>query len=285
MKNEKNKKRLLIFASFIGIFVLFLSGCATYYGRPAYSQGYIGIGVAAPNFAFSIGNGVDAYYAPMYDTYIYGYNGYYWRWLNGGWIYASGYSGPWYPVTAGIYLPPSLIYGPPPPVMDYQPYFTWWTNYVGPWYRVNHPGWWERHHMFLRNFGTWRSHVNRGYVNRPFRHGGLPGFRGPAQQGRPGFRGPAQQGRPGFGGPQQGRPGFRGPVQQGRPGFGGPQQGRPGFRGPVQQGRPGFGGPQQGGPGFRGPAQQGRPGFGGPARKGPVRGGGGGNKKKDNNQR
>ena len=186
MKNEKNKKRLLIFASFIGIFVLFLSGCATYYSRPAYSQGYIGIGVAAPNFAFSLGDGVNAYYAPMYDTYIYGYNGYYWRWLNGGWVYASGYSSPWYPVTAGVYLPPALIYGPPPPVMDYQPYFTWWTNYVGPWYRVNHPGWWGRHHMFLRNFGTWRSHVNHGYINRPFRHGG-PGFRGP-QHGGPGFR-------------------------------------------------------------------------------------------------
>ena len=194
MKNVKIKKSLLLFAAFAGMFVLFLSGCAAYYSSPAYSQGYYGVGAATPNFAFSFGSGVNAYEAPMYGGYIYGYNGYYYRWFNGGWVYTNVYAGPWHPVTAGIFLPGILVFGPPPPIIVYRPYFVWWRMHVGPWYRVYHPGWWARHHMFLRHYGVWRSHVNRFYRNHPyqnwrmrrhFEHGG-PRREGPRRRG-PGF--------------------------------------------------------------------------------------------------
>jgi len=183
MNTKKRTKKLFVFMASLGLFVLILSGCAAYYNPPAYSQGYIS--VATPNFAFSFGEGVNAYYAPAFGAYIYGYNGYYYRWLNGGWVYANVYAGPWYPVTAGIYLPGILAFGPPPPVIAYRPYFIWWRMHVGPWYRAYHPGWWARHRMFLRRYREWRLHVNRFYRNHPyqnwrmrrhFEHGG-PGFR------------------------------------------------------------------------------------------------------------
>ncbi len=247
MKNVKIKKSLLFFAAFVGMFVLFLSGFAAYYSSPAYSQGYYGVGVATPNFAFSFGSGVNAYEAPMYGGYVYGYNGYYYRWFNDGWVYSNVYAGPWYPVAAGIYLPGILAFGPPPPVVAYPGYFTWWTNHVGPWYRAYHPGWWARHQMFLRNYGEWRSHVNSFYRNhpyqnwrmrRPFRQGGQ-GYRGQGQRGRmqPGYRGQGQRGRmqPGYRGQGQ-----RGPVQ---PGYRGQvQHGRPMQQGPVSKGRANKGG-------------------------------------------
>jgi hypothetical protein len=253
MKNVKIKKSLLFLTAFAGIFILFLSGFAAYYSSPAYSEGYYGVGVATPNFAFSFGNGVNAYEAPIYGGYIYGYNGYYYRWLNGGWVYANVYAGPWYPVTSGIYMPGILAFGPPPPVVAYPGYFSWWRNNIGPWYRDNHPGWWGRHHMFLENYGTWRSHVNNYYNNRPyqnwrmrrpFEHGG-PAFRGQ------GPRGPMQQQGPAFRGQ-----GPRGPMQQQGQGFRGQ-----GPRGPMQQQGPAFRGQ-----GPRGPAQQAR--HGGPNHKG-----------------
>ncbi|MHB8231393.1 MAG: hypothetical protein ACYDDB_00640 [bacterium] len=170
MNTKKRTRGLLAFAVFLGMFVLILSGCATYYGPPAYSQGYVGFGVAAPNFAFSFGEGVNAYYAPAFGAYIYGYNGYYYRWYNDGWVYANVYSGPWYPITAGIYLPGILAFGPPPPIIAYPPYFTWWRIHVGPWYRIHHPGWWGRHHMYLRNYNVWHEHEGRFYNNHPYRN-------------------------------------------------------------------------------------------------------------------
>ncbi len=242
------KKRLLIPVAFL--LAVFLSGCAAYNSQSAYSEGYY-IGAQGPNFAFSVGNGINAYYVPSFGAYVYGYNGYYYRWMNGGWVYANVYDGPYYPVAAGIFVPGPLLYGPPPPIYGNAPYFTWWRANVGPWYRVHHPGWWGMHHRFLGNYNAWQSHRRdfRGNFNE-FHH---EGFRGP----RPGGPGP--------GGPRPGGPG------PGGPGPGGPGPGGPEFRGP----RPG--GPGPGGPEFRGP----RP--GGPGPGGPGHGDQGGHHKKNRN--
>lgn len=199
MNTKKRIKKLFVFMASLGIFVFILSGCAAYYNPPAYSQGYFNIGVTSPNFAFSFGNGVNAYYAPGFGAYIYGYNGYYYRWLNGGWVYASVYSGPWYPVTAGIFLPGILAFGPPPPVIAYRPYFVWWRMHVGPWYRAYHPGWWARHQMFLRSYREWRFHAIRFYRNHPYQNWRMRRHfehEGPRREG-PGRRGPEREG-PGF---------------------------------------------------------------------------------------
>ncbi len=255
MKNVKIKKSLLFFVPLAGIFILFLSGLTAYYSSPAYSEGYYGVGVATPNFAFSFGNGVNVYEAPIYGGYIYGYNGYYYRWLNGGWVYANVYAGPWYPVTAGIYLPGILAFGPPPPVVAYPGYFSWWRGNIGPWYRENHPGWWRRHNMFLGNYGTWRSHVNNYYNNHPYQNWRM---RRPFEQGGPAFRGQRQM-RP-RGPMQQQGPAFRGPMQQQGPAFRGQ-----GPRGPMQQQGPAFRGQ-----GPRGPMQQQGPAFRGQGPRGPA---------------
>jgi len=235
MKNVKIKKSLLFFAAF-GMFILFLSGFTAYYSSPAYSDGYYGVGVATPNFVFSFGNGVNVYEAPIYGGYIYRYNGYYYRWLNGGWVYTNVYAGPWYPVTPGIYLPEILTFGPPPPVVAYPGYFSWWRNYVGPWYRYHHPGWWGRHHMYLRNYNVWHEHEGNFYRNHPYQNWrmrrpfgvGGPAFRpapgGPAFRPAPG--GPAF--RPAPGGPAF-RPAYRGQAQVGH----GP---RPARRRPEHEG-------------------------------------------------
>ncbi|MCL5673546.1 MAG: hypothetical protein M1407_02875 [Deltaproteobacteria bacterium] len=160
----KNKK-LVIFFAVIMLFAFNLSGWATYSIPNAYSSGFIS--VSTPNLAFSFGDGVNAYYYPPFQTYIYGYNGYYYRWYNNNWIYASAYSGPWFPLPPTVYLPAPLLYGPPPPIITYRPYFIWWRSNIGPWYRINHPGWWVRHHAYLRHYNSWRSHVGRFYANHP----------------------------------------------------------------------------------------------------------------------
>lgn len=187
----KTTKKLLFFVTFLSVSILVFAGYGTYYGRPAYSQGFLGIniGVAAPNFVFSFGDGVNTYYAPMYNSYIYGYNGYYFRWYNNGWIYASGYPGPWYSVPPTFGLPGILSFGPPPPMVNNEQYFTWWTGNVGPWYRTYHPDWWNRNHMYMRNYGQWRAHAGRFYYNRPYQSWGI---RRQAPRGR-NMRGP--QGR------------------------------------------------------------------------------------------
>ncbi|MHB1697161.1 MAG: hypothetical protein ACYCSQ_03530 [bacterium] len=233
MDNKKTAKGLQIFAVFFGVFVLILGGFVTYYNTPAYSQGYnIGIGVASPNLAFSFGEGVNAYYAPTYGGYLYGYNGSYYRWYNDGWFYANTYGGPWFPVTAGIYLPGILTFGPPPPVVAYSPYFTWWRNNIGPWYRYHHPGWWGRHHMYLRNYNVWREHEGRFYNNHPYQNWRM---RRPFGNGRPAYRGQVQKGpiqQRLYHPSQQGRSNNIGRVQQR-----GYMQGRPAVRkGPAHKG-------------------------------------------------
>ena len=167
-----NKK--LLIAPFAFLFALFLSGCAAYYPAPAYSAGYIGI--STPNFAFSVGEGVNAYYAPAFGAYIYGYNGFYYRWLNGGWVYANVYAGPWYAVPPTVVIPGPLLYGPPPPVFAYRPYFIWWRAQIAPWYRMHHPGWWGRHRLFIRHYNLWHRHVIRFYAHHPFYRGRMRRF-------------------------------------------------------------------------------------------------------------
>lgn len=151
--------------------VAVLTGCADFYGSPAYSQNYFA--VSTPNFAFSFGEGVNAYYAPSFGGYIYGYNGYYFRWMNGSWLYASVYPGPWYSLPPNFILPGVLAYGPPPPVVSNRPYFDWWRVHVSPWYITHHPEWYRRNSRFMNNYRNWHSHVNRYYYNRPSSSWGL----------------------------------------------------------------------------------------------------------------
>jgi hypothetical protein len=159
-------KKHIIFLTIFMLFAFNLSGCATYRTPSAYSAGFIS--VSTPSFAFSFGQGVNAYYYPPFQTYIYGYNGYYYRWFNNSWVYASAYSGPWFQLPPTVVLPSPLLYGPPPPIVTYRPYFMWWRRNVGPWYRIYHPGWWVRHRAYLRHYDLWRSHAARFYANHPF---------------------------------------------------------------------------------------------------------------------
>lgn len=165
--SKKIKRLSFLTPIFITAFILGLSGCTTYYGQPPYSanyiqpsSGYVSVGVAEPTFAFSVGTGVSAYYYPTLQTYLYLYNGSYYRWFNGGWVYARGYTGPWYSIPPTMVLPEPLLYGPPPPVVHSQPYFHWWKSNVGTWYRTNHPEWWTQHQTFLRNYNSWNNHVS-----------------------------------------------------------------------------------------------------------------------------
>ncbi|MHB1665369.1 MAG: hypothetical protein ACYCT7_08945 [bacterium] len=109
---------LMMSAMFLAV-MFSVSGCAI--NPPlAYNGGYGGggggyIGVSTPSFAFSVGNGINAYYAPDSQGYIYGYNGLYYMWNNGEWTYANGYSGPWAPMPPAMVMPGPLEYGPPPP--------------------------------------------------------------------------------------------------------------------------------------------------------------------------
>ena len=172
MKAEKKKNltAALLLPSIMAFFVFAAIGAySSYSARPAYSYGYfnIGVGVAGPNFAFSIGNGVNAYYAPAFNAYIYGYNGYYYRWMGNYWVYSSAYPGQWYSLPPGFVVPPILIDGPPPPYFNYAPYFTWWTANVGPWWRVHYPRWWAMHGAHMGNFNGWRGHVNKYYHGNP----------------------------------------------------------------------------------------------------------------------
>ena len=159
-------KRTTIFLISAILFAVIFNGYVYTNSKPAYAG--IFIGIAMPNFAFSFGQGLNAYYAPAYQSYIYGYNGFYYRWYNGGWVYASIYSGPWFPIPPTMALPALLVYGPPPPVVMYRPYFAWWRLHVAPWYRENHPAWWARHHMYLRHYRVWHAYAPRFYALHPF---------------------------------------------------------------------------------------------------------------------
>ncbi|MCL5408455.1 MAG: hypothetical protein M1135_00285 [Candidatus Omnitrophica bacterium] len=193
--SEKIKKSVfgILFIFIVG-FILALSGCTTYYGQPPYSVNYVqpvspqGYVVAsAPTFVFST-NGINVYYYPALQTYLYLYNGFYYRWFNGGWVYAQVYSGPWFPRAIGVSLPFPLRYGPPVPVVSYQPYFVWWKANIGPWYRAHYPQWWNIHHPFLNHYNSWQNHIRiyRGHIQQLY----------PMRRGRPAVgpeRGPANR--------------------------------------------------------------------------------------------
>ncbi len=133
---------------------------------------------AQVDFAFSVGDGVNAYYLPMASTFVYAYDGFYYDWAGNGWLYSTDYIGPWYPLPPYSVLPLPLEYGPPPPMYPYQPYFVWWRARVAPWYQVNHPAWWFRHRMDLDHYRVWRARVIPRYRSRPFYRGPMhPVFR------------------------------------------------------------------------------------------------------------
>lgn len=151
----------------MGAALLLLSGCVVRSGGYGYSE--TAFAVAGPQVAFRFSDGVDAYYEPAFGTYIYGANGDYYRWMGDGWVYATYYDGPWVPVVASVYLPPLLVYGPPPPIVRYRPYFVWWRMHAARWYAIHHPHWWYRHHFYMRHYAAWRAHVVRYYENHPGR--------------------------------------------------------------------------------------------------------------------
>ena len=199
----------------IGAVAFLLTGCVA---PPGYGYTQASVTVGGPQVAFAFSDGVQGYYDSAYGTYIYGDGGYYYRWVGNSWVYTSYYGGPWAPIGVGVFLPPLLIYGPPPPVVAYRPYFVWWRLHAAPWYQVNHPRWWYQHRLYVRHYALWHEHVVRFYENHPgqrpamrpfFRRSGERFNRMPPQrQGRPyqqdRFRGRQPQGQfrgaPGRGG-------------------------------------------------------------------------------------
>ena len=172
------KRRLGLIAPAPLLWLLLL--CGTWaFSTPAAS--------AQINFAFSVGDGVNAYYLPMASSFVYAYDGFYYDWGGNGWLYSTDYIGPWYPLPPYSVLPLPLEYGPPPPMVPYHPYFVWWRAWVAPWYQVNHPAWWFRHRMDLDHYRVWRARV-------------IPRYRGRLAVGRPFYRGSMHPVfRPGFG--------------------------------------------------------------------------------------
>ncbi|MHB8564073.1 MAG: hypothetical protein ACYDDA_09045 [Acidiferrobacteraceae bacterium] len=150
---------------FLNLLFGFLLLASPFVAQPA-SAG-IFIGVSAPIFAFSFGEGVGAYWAPAYGGYIYNEDGNYLRWTGIGWVYTPVYGGPWAPLPPDFVLPPMFAYGPPPPIVVYRPYFLWWRAHVGPWYAEYHPRWWLRYHPYLRHYDDWRMRVVPYYAAHP----------------------------------------------------------------------------------------------------------------------
>ncbi len=232
-------KKRIIRALIGALAVSLLSAC--YYGPMGggYVTTDLGIGMPAPVFTFE--NGLDVYYMSAYGAYVYGEGGVYYRWANGAWFYTRNFGGPWFAVTGGTYLPPALLYGPPPPTVAYRPYFLWWRQHAAPWYSIHHPGWWRQHRPFMGHYDMWRRHFAHPYPSRPF-------FRPGGPQMGPRFGGGAAQP---FYGPGPGRQQM-GPGPRAFQGPGYPQRqdrfGRPGpFRGPGR-----FQGPGNRGPRFQG---------------------------------
>ena len=128
----------------------------------------ISYAVAGIEFSFSIGEGVNAYYLPTMNTFIYSGNEIYYEWSGDGWLYSRSYYGPWLPVAVTMVVPTPLLYGPPPPVFSFRPYFVWWRARVAPWYRIYHPHWWLRYHPYMSHYRVWRARVIPLYRDRPF---------------------------------------------------------------------------------------------------------------------
>lgn len=225
-------------AAAVAAAVLLVGGC--YYGPPAYTETAVVVAAPAPVFQFS--GGVEGYYEPAYATYVYGSGGYYYRWVGSGWVYTATWGGYWQPVPPALFLPPLLVYGPPPPIIGYRPYFVWWRARVGGWYAVNHPVWWQRHEMYLAHYSVWHARVVRYYENHP---GYRPRMR-PVFHGRPGG---ADYGRERHGAVQGREDRF------GRPG---PADRGPQHRGPAGRDRGGPGPEGRGGPGPEGRGGHGR---------------------------
>ncbi|MHB8253272.1 MAG: hypothetical protein ACYDEV_06125 [Acidiferrobacter sp.] len=214
----------------IGAMVVLLTGCVV---PPGYGYARTSFVVGGPQVAFTFSDGVEGYYEPAYGTYIYGDGGYYYRWVGSSWVYASSYGGPWEPVVTTMYLPPLLIYGPPPPTVAYRPYFVWWRLHAAPWYEVNHPRWWYQHRPYIRHYALWRDHVVRFYENHPGQRPVMrPLFRGREQRldraPRPQRLRRYQQRRFHDGRPPAYRqpPRFRKPPMRGRPDRGRPRRRR-----------------------------------------------------------
>ncbi len=228
--------------------LLLLSGCVMPPGRYGYSGALM---VGAPQVAFTFDDGIAAYYESAYGVYVYEDNGVYYRWTNGAWVYAADFGGPWAPVVGTVYLPRLLVYGPPPPIVRYRPYFVWWRGHYARWYAIHHPHWWYRHRLYMRSYPVWRAHVARFYARHPghrpamrpffrqrgprFDRGGPPPrvgrgpgdrFQGPGPGAR--FQGPGP--RAGFQGPRRYHPAF---ARHQRPG---PQSRRRDRRGPGGRG-------------------------------------------------
>lgn len=154
-------------------------GCAFWVAflQPVQADMTLAVGVVGPQYAFSFGNNVNAYYSPVYRTYLYGDGGLYYRWVDTGWVYGPAPVGPWLPLSLAVFLPPVLLYGPPPPVIVYRPYFVWWRMAVAPWYARVHPGWWMQHRVFLAHYALWRARVVPIYAAHPGLLWRRPGMR------------------------------------------------------------------------------------------------------------
>ena len=68
-------KRFIVYLLFAVFFVTASGAYVFTNAKPA--QAGVFIGISTPNFAFSFGQGLNAYYAPSFQSYIYGYNGLY----------------------------------------------------------------------------------------------------------------------------------------------------------------------------------------------------------------
>ena len=65
-------------------------------------------------------------------------------------------------------------YGPPPPVVVYQPYYTWWNEYYAPWWEVYHPYWWSMNSAYVVNYNVWVNHVTvNNYYNVTYNQWGV----------------------------------------------------------------------------------------------------------------
>lgn len=107
----------------IGLLVSVFIGFASYFSQMPNAYAGMFINMSTPNFAFSIGAGLNAYYTPSVPGYVYyySYNNLYYMWYNGVLMYAPYFCGPWAPVYTGMIIPRILLSGPPAP----PPNFRW----------------------------------------------------------------------------------------------------------------------------------------------------------------
>ena len=107
------KKSILFYLSIFFIlfcFVLFNNNSL----KKAYAGGFM-FSINTPNINFSIGSGVNAFFSPSYENYIYSANGMYYMWASNNWYYGLYSEGPWYPLSPSYayMLPGPFAYGPP----------------------------------------------------------------------------------------------------------------------------------------------------------------------------